>query len=99
MADAPYRDTSNIGRLCCISRDNVILKNTIEQQSNTIGVLLQQKRDLQEQYENLLMSIDMLSINLTSNVVDVVDNSSNIIQNVVENSSNVVENTSNVVVE
>jgi len=78
-------NTSNLQRLCGISRENCNLKNIIEQQSSTIGVLLQEKRDLQEQYVNLLMSI-----NLTSNleVVDVVDDSSNIIRNIVENSTN-----------
>jgi hypothetical protein len=61
-------DTSNIQRLCCISQMNRTLKNIVEDQSNTIGVLLREKRDLQEQYDMLLSSIDLMSI--TSNIVN-----------------------------
>ena len=71
-------NTSNLQKLCCISKENCNLKSIIEQQSSTIGVLLQQKRDLQEQYENLLMSIDMNSIILISSNIDVEEVNSNI---------------------
>ena len=52
----------NIETLCCISRDNCNLRTTIEAQSNEIGRLLEQKRVLQEQYENLLMTISSSNV-------------------------------------
>lgn len=62
-------DTSNIERICCISRENCELKSTVSQQSSYIGQLLQEKRDIQEQYEALLQSVDLHHIIVnTSNI-------------------------------
>ena len=87
MADTPYRNTSNLQKQCCISRENCNLKSIIEQQSSTIGVLLQEKRDLQEQYEKLLMSIDINSIILISSNIEMEEVDSNIEMN--EETSNI----------
>lgn len=67
-------DTSNILQVCHMSRENCELKKIINQQSNEIGKILQEKRDLQEQYDMLLHSIDLHSIPLIS----VYENTSNI---------------------
>ena len=64
----------DIQKVCIVSRDNLNLKAIIKQQSNEIGKLLQEKKDLEEEYEKLLQSIDINSIVITSNI----ENTSNI---------------------
>lgn len=58
--------------ICCIAQDNINLKHIIEQQTRTIGELIQEKNELKQQYENFIL----LSMGNTSNIV--VENSSNI---------------------
>ncbi len=74
--------------LCCIMRDNTNLKNVIEEQTRTIGELINEKNNIKLQYENL---IDWVGSNIDNHSNIVVDNSSNII----DNSSNII--TSNIV--
>ena len=64
-------ESSNIEMLCCISQDNKMLKNIIEQQSNEIGKLIREKNEIKEQYEILINYVSENSSNHhTSNIID-----------------------------
>lgn len=61
-------DKSNFQMLCCVSNTNKELKNVIEQQSQTISLLLEEKEAIKLQYENLLSYV--YSNIDTSNIID-----------------------------
>lgn len=71
---------------CCLLKDNQFLKNIIQDQTFTIGRLIQEKNDIKKQYENFILSV-------TNETTHILDNTSNIIDTsniIIENSSNVI---------
>lgn len=68
---------SNITQLCCLVQDNIILKNVIEQQTRTIGELIQEKNEIKEQYEYFIYMTSMNTSNI-DNTSHIIENSSNI---------------------
>ena len=59
-------NTSNIQMVCCISKENTDLKLVINEQSNTIGLLLQEKEAIKIQYDNLLNYVSSNMSNIYS---------------------------------
>ena len=69
-------------------KDNTNLKNVIEQQTQTIGELIQEKNSIKLQYENL---IDWVGSNVfVDNSSNIIDNSSNIITSIIIDTSNII---------
>jgi hypothetical protein len=61
--DTSNMDTSNIiVQKCCILKENISLKNTIQQQSNEIGKIIQERDEYKILYEELLLFMNSSNI-------------------------------------
>lgn len=86
--------------LCCIMRDNTNLKNVIEEQTRTIGELINEKNNIKLQFENLIDWVGSNMILNHSNIDNPVEQAeqAELTSNIVD-SSNVEILTSNIIIE